>query len=97
MHGFFSSLRRIYPDVPVVALLPIWRAKNVKMPCSKAEIAEITRTIAESYGAHVVDAYGFVPHLPDFFGDGSLHPNDLGFASYADGVANAITSLGLEK
>ena len=97
VHDFYTELRRIYPDTPVVALLPIWRGENDEKPCTKKEIAEITREIAESYGAHVVDAYPFVPHLPDFFGEGRLHPNDLGFASYADGVANALIELGFEK
>lgn len=98
VHEFFTALRKIYPDVPVVTLLPIWRGENDERPCTKAEIAEITKTIAESYpNVHVVDAYPFVPHLPDFFGDGRLHPNDLGFASYADGVASALIELGLDK
>ena len=97
VHDFYTELRRIYPDTPVVALLPIWRGENDEKPCTKKEIAEITREIAESYGAHVVDAYPFVPHLPDFFGEGRLHPNDLGFATYADGVAKALIELGFEK
>ncbi len=97
VHEFYTELRKIYPDTPIVALLPIWRGENDKKPCTKEEIAQITREIAESYGAHVVDAYPFVPHLPDFFGEGRLHPNDLGFASYADGVANALIELGFEK
>ncbi len=97
VHEFYTALRKIYPATPIVALLPIWRGEKDEKPCTKEEIAAITREIAESYGAHVVDAYPFVPHLPDFFGEGRLHPNDLGFASYADGVANAIIKLGLEK
>ena len=27
----------------------------------------------------VVSGYNLVPHLPEFFSDGRLHPNDLGF------------------
>lgn len=96
VRAFFDDLRRIYPDVPAVTLLPIWRGENEERPCTKEEIAQITREIAGSYpNSHVVDAYPFVPHLPDFFGEGRLHPNDLGFASYADGVAKALIREGL--
>ena len=30
-------------------------------------------------GVRVLSGYNLVPHLPEFFSDGRLHPNDLGF------------------
>lgn len=95
VRAFFDDLRKIYPDTPVVTFLPIWRGEKLEKACSKEEIKEITSEIAASFGAHVIDAYPFVPHLPDFFGEGRLHPNDLGFESYTDGVTKALTGLGL--
>ena len=32
----------------------------------------------------------FVPHLPDFFSDGYLHPNDLGFGCYAKALLSDL-------
>lgn len=99
VRAYFDKMREIYPNVPILDIVPIWRAdKNEDRPCKFEDVRQTIIKEASSYdNVYIVDAYKFVPHLPEFFGDGRLHPNDLGFASYADGVANAIRKFGLDK
>ncbi len=97
--AFFARLGEVFPNVPVAAILPIWRV-NHDTPKS-ATLDEIRKRITEVAGefacVRVIDASGFVPHLPEFFADDGVHPNALGHAEYARGVADALIELRLEK
>ncbi len=97
VHSFYSEATKRYAGVPVVTLLPIWRADmNNERPYTFHEIRGTIAEIANTYpNVHVIDAFSFVPHLPEFFGDGNIHPNDLGFFAYADGVSDELRRLGL--
>ena len=44
----------------------------------------IIRAAAEREGLYVVDGMELVPHVPSVYNDQYLHPNDLGFAFYAE-------------
>ena len=80
--GFFSGIRKCYTDTPIVAILPIWRKDNDRMPPSgnffevRNEIRKIVEKFADIY---TIDGLALTPHLPDFFSDKYLHPNDSGF------------------
>lgn len=39
---------------------------------------------------HVIDAWDFLPHEPQYFADLCLHPNEKGMDAYAAGVFGAI-------
>ena len=81
---FFDDLRRAYPEVPVVAILPIWRHNwdLVTEVGTFAEAAQIIRGAAERLGGvTVVDGMKLTPHLKSFYSDG-LHPNEFGFMFY---------------
>ncbi len=97
VHSFFAEVTRRYSGVPVVTLLPIWRKDmNNERPYTFHEIRGTIEAIAKEYpNVYVVDAFPFVPHLPEFFGDGNIHPNDLGFFAYADGTSDELRRLGL--
>ena len=41
----------------------------------------------------VIDGWNFVPHFCDFYEDGFLHPNDMGFIFYAEALKNYIIYL----
>ena len=39
----------------------------------------------------VVSGWNLVPHLPEFFEDEYLHPNDQGFSLYAENLYKQIS------
>ena len=89
---YYRLVREYYPEAKIFAILPIWRAGHEKIRDmgSFALAVSIVRTAAEAVGATVIDAFNFVPHLPEFFYDLRLHPNDLGFQYYASALYRAM-------
>ena len=86
--AYFDRVRELYPDTPVYYISPLWRADGnmVKKTgtlddCRKALIAQ-----CQAHGFTHIDGYSLVPHSPDYFNDGYLHPNDLGFSIYAENL-----------
>ena len=47
------------------------------------------RDIAKSYGFDIVDGYKIIPANCDFYAD-DLHPNDLGFSTYAQNLIKEL-------
>ena len=47
-------------------------------------------SLKEKADAIVLDGRPFVPHVPDFFSDLYLHPNDMGFKCYANALYEAM-------
>lgn len=90
---YYARLRRAFPTAKIFALLPIWRGDTAK-PRSVGSFEEakaIVRAAAEAQANTVVlDGNTFVPHLPEFFSDKYLHPNDMGFKFYADALLAAM-------
>ena len=89
---FFKKVASVYPNLSVVTILPIWRF-NYKdeypvgdFMAARQEIARIAKATAN---ANVIDLWQDIPQDLMFFTDG-LHPNDDGFAYYANGVNNKI-------
>lgn len=89
---FYRRLRTAYPDVKIFSVLPVWR-----MDCDKVhdmrfeEAIEIARDAALSVGAVTIEGMKLVPHMSEFFADTKvLHPNELGFHLYANGLYAAI-------
>ena len=82
---FFVNLRKSYPGVPVVAVLPIWRS-NWDLVTEVGTFADAARIIREAAGAidnvTIVDGTKLTPRLMNFYSDG-LHPNEFGFMFYA--------------
>lgn len=91
---FFAKASRIYPEALRFAILPIWRADSSsgkqKYEGSLDEACEFIAETAAKYGFRIVDGRLIMPRSPEFFWDGKLHPNDLGFADYAYGVIKEI-------
>ena len=92
--AFYEKAGRIYADAKKFAILPLWRADaksgKQKYEGSLDEACEFIREVAEKNGFIVIDGRPFMPQCPEFFWDGRLHPNDLGFAEYAAGVIAEI-------
>ena len=97
--AFFEKMTKEFPNVPIAAILPVWRV-NIDTPKS-VTLRELSQKLAdvaaEFDNVHVIDAFGFIPHLPEFYADDGVHPNALGHAEYARGVADTLVKLGLEK
>jgi lysophospholipase L1-like esterase len=89
---YYRRLRATFPEAKLFSILPIWCAGHGKLrPAgSFSSVRQIIRTAAEAVGATVIDTLNFVPHLPEFFYDQRLHPNDLGFLHYASALYRAI-------
>lgn len=47
-----------------------------------------------SAGVRILSGYNLVPHLPEFFSDGRLHPNDLGFGIFSQNLQSPVFRLG---
>ena len=89
---FFKKVASVYPNLSVVTILPIWRF-NYKDEFPVGDFMEARQEIAriakETVNANVIDLWQDIPQDLMFFTDG-LHPNDDGFAYYANGVNNKI-------
>ncbi len=91
--AFLEKLAKTYPETKKFMILPLWRgdykAKR-KYEGTFGEACTYIRNKAESLGFIVFDGWNYLPHVPDFFFDERLHPNDMGFAEYANGLISDI-------
>lgn len=91
---FYRRVRAAFPTVRIFAILPIWRRDKDTLASAVGtfeEAKDIVRRAAEAQeNVVVIDGNTFVPHLPEFFSDKRLHPNDLGFKFYADALYAAM-------
>ena len=94
--AFFDRLCEIYPDTRIYAMLPTWRADYAEREANGQNYPfekmrrEIRLSAAEHGNMSVIDCIDFIPHFPEFFADGYLHPNDLGFTFLAENLVKAI-------
>lgn len=92
--AFFENLRATYPDTPVFAVTPVWRA-DLDTERPMGPFGELHRIIAETADSlpqvYVVDGRGLIPPETSLFGDGRLHPADEGFAHFAENLYAAMT------
>ncbi len=94
--GFLHALRKNYPDTKIVLFSPVWRKswQQERPAVAFREIPALFEKLAEEVGnAFVVDCFDFIPHDPANFSPDVLHPNDAGFAHYAEGVIAALKKL----
>ena len=95
--GFYTKLATLYPNTPVFAILPIWRADWEKVTRAKPfhESREILRGLAEKHpNFRGIDGMSLTPHLPAFSSDLYPHPNDLGFEIYAQELVRRMQEIG---
>lgn len=86
---FFSILNDLYSKSKKYVILPIWRGdadENTELTYSFYDIRKIIKDAAFKYKMNVIDIFDLMPHEPKLFYDGYLHPNEMGFAFYADEV-----------
>ncbi len=88
--AFYKRLSELYPTAAIFAITPIWRGDADRKTAFDEPIEEVEGLIrnacAELANVHVIAGAPLVPHRSVFFADLSLHPNDLGFGSYAENL-----------
>lgn len=90
---FYRTLRTTYPNTPIVALAPIWRAdwQTKEGHTDFRLVAERLSKIAEEVeNVRFIDCFGFIPEDTALFSDAYLHPNDEGFRHYAACLLDAF-------
>ena len=91
---YYKKLNEIYPNVPLLAVTPIWRELNDEDRKIFDECTQIIRSQAEKYpNLTIVDGLTLVPGCAQYFMDG-LHPNALGMTIYGQNLANIIKQIG---
>lgn len=92
--GFFQNLRKRYPDVPILALAPIWRAdihaRERQVGEFESVAARLREIASEIPGMRVIDCCNYVPKTPDSFADRKLHPNGEGFRHYSENLLKTV-------
>ncbi len=91
--SFYENLSRTYPDVPIFAISPIWReAYQEARPCGAfSNVHNFIVKLGENIpNMNVICGWEFIPHDSKYFRDERLHPNDHGFAFYAESLYREI-------
>ena len=90
--AYFEKLNRLYGEKPFFVILPIWRS-NYMENHPVGDYEKVRSTIAEISSSYknvtVIDLWDTLPHELSLFTDG-LHPNEKGFAVYAEAVLKAL-------
>lgn len=90
---YFDQLQQLYPETPVYIITPIWRGdldENERTAPRFQRFRYFLEKQAESHNFQVIEGDRLVPHLPQFFADGALHPNEMGFAIYGAELARQL-------
>ncbi len=90
--AYLARLGLIYGKLPVFVVLPIWRADTHRTDTAGDFMAcrALIGRLAATQGFTVLDDYDLLPHDTRLFSDGYLHPNDIGFALYAQRLCEMI-------
>lgn len=91
--NYFKKLRHIYPGKMIFALLPIFRGGikgDIRNGYSLDDIRQQIKTAAELNNITVINCKDFIQHHEDCFWDKTLHPNELGFVFYAQGLLKEL-------
>lgn len=91
--GFFEKLPFVYPDVPVLAVTPLWRADY---PDAFDEVRKV-RDLIEKYSSPlknvtVIHGDELIPHDEKYFYD-KLHPNAVGGEIYGKNFAAKVKEI----
>ncbi len=94
--AFYTRLAALYPTARIFALTPLWRKEAAShsplgqdVRCVDAFIQDACAGLAN---VTLVPGDALVPHLPEFFSDGYLHPNDMGFCLYAQNLQRLLAA-----
>ena len=93
--AFYERLSALYPQAKIYAISPICRMDGQRTTPYGAPADAVVNMMRKACRAlpnvTVLDGWSFVPAQKAFFSDFYLHPNDIGFACYAQNLYRAIT------
>jgi len=96
--AFIQNLRKHYPDTKIIILAPVWRG-DLHRETSVGNFDHVSRHLAglarETENAVWIDCFSFIPHDPAYYQNDRLHPNDAGFACYAQRLTETLAALGI--
>ena len=90
---FYEALSKNYPDTPIFAISPIWRAnfEDEKPFGSFFSVEKIIREVAAEFkNVKVISGFDLVSHDKMLFADLRLHPRDAGFKEYFENLSKKI-------
>lgn len=96
--SFFENLVKNYPETPILAIAPIWRADSAEKRKfgDFSKIADYLEQISQKYKSVIfIDGIDFIPRDSLYYRDGYLHPNDKGFEFYATNLFQRINLLNI--
>lgn len=91
--AFYQTLRKNYPNTPIYAITPIWRAdgqKEVEFGLFEDVEKDIREAVKGIDNLTVIRGYDLVPKDTSYFADLRLHPNDKGFEEYFENLKKEI-------
>ena len=92
--GYLDLVKESYGNKRVIVISPIWRADSEGRPCNSdfAEKRLMVEKEAKDRGFEVICGLDLVDPIKEYFADTYLHPNDLGFAAYAENLIKIMES-----
>ena len=90
---FYAALVTTYPNSQIFAITPIWRTDYQRVtdfPSFDAVEKTIGQAVEPYENITLIYGFDLVDHDEKFFADSYLHPNDAGFAKYAENLEKAI-------
>jgi len=83
-NAFLEKLAEYYPESKIFIITPLWRGDKHRITkVGKFEEAiEFIANKAHACGLNVIDGRLLTPHVPGFYSDLRLHPDDLGYGEY---------------
>jgi len=93
--AYLDLIQAAYPDKKIVVISPIWRCSPDGSPADSAFYAKCAfiEEEASKRKFHLIRGLELVPPVVEFFADGFLHPNDIGFAVYAENLCKRLLPL----
>ena len=88
--AFLEEIVKIYGNAPVFIISPIWRHDCESKEKAAGDFLNVEKMIfevAENYpSVTAISGWELVPHSPEYFGDGGLHPAANGFECYFENL-----------
>ncbi|MBR6737678.1 MAG: SGNH/GDSL hydrolase family protein [Clostridia bacterium] len=93
---FLNILSAKYNNRKIIVLGPIWRA-DLNEPREFGDFNDVGLVLGEICAKYknlnYINARRFVPELPEYFGDGYLHPNDKGSDKYFESLKQEVEKI----
>ena len=90
---FLTALTARFEGKKIFGLSPIWRANpedELRKTGYFKDVCGIVKEEIKAHGITLIEGEYLTPHIPDFYSDGYLHPNGLGFGIYAHNLCKIL-------